>query len=307
MALMTSQHNVRMQWRQFVMNLESLDPDHVEEVFTRHGAQAISLSDAGDHPVLLPGADETPLWPDSRITGLFAANVDLNSLKDDLLSSFDLGALPDHRIEVLADRPWEREWLRDFRPMCFGNRLWVSPNSFDIDQEDAIIVRLDPGLAFGTGTHPSTAHCLRWLDGLDLSGRGVLDFGCGSGILAIAALSLGAKTAAAVDTDPQAVSATRENARKNGIGDSLFVTQDVAEIAGSFDIVVANILAEPLIQNARVIGDKVVPGGLLALSGILAEQADSVTEAYREWFELEEAETDRTTDQAWVRLTGKRI
>lgn len=299
-----------MEWRQFVMDLDSLNPDRVEEVFTRHGAQAISLSDAGDHPILLPGADETPLWPDSRISGLFSASLDLNSLKEDLLHSFGLGALPKYRIEDLANRPWEREWLKYFRPMCFGRRLWVSPDAFEVDEDDAadaVVVRLDPGLAFGTGTHPSTALCLRWLDGLDLGGLRVLDFGCGSGILAIAALRLGAESAVAVDTDPQGTTATRENARKNGIADSLFVTQDVEEISGSFDIVVANILAEPLVQNARNIGDRVVPGGSLALSGILAEQAESVIEAYRERIDFELPEKDQTTGLTWVRLVGKRI
>jgi len=296
-----------MEWRQFVMDLESLNPDRVEEVFTRHGAQAISLSDAGDHPVLLPGADETPLWPDSRISGLFSANADLNSLKQDLLHSFGLGELPKNRIERLVDRPWEREWLKDFRPMRFGRRLWVSPDAFDVDDGNAVIVRLDPGLAFGTGTHPSTALCLRWLDGLDLTGKRILDFGCGSGILAIAALRLGARSASAVDTDPQAVTATRDNARKNGIEDTLFVTQDIAEITESFDIVVANILAEPLVQNARVIADRVVAGGALALSGILAEQAESVIDAYRDRFDVEISETEQSADQTWVRLVGKRI
>ena len=307
MALMTSEDSVRMEWHQFVMDLGSLNPDRVEEVFTRHGAQAVSLSDAGDHPMLLPGADETPLWPDSRISGLFSADADLNSLKKDLMHSFGLGALPKNRIEKLADRPWEREWLKDFRPMRFGRRLWVSPDAFDVDDGNAVIVRLDPGLAFGTGTHPSTALCLRWLDGLDLAGKRILDFGCGSGILAIAALSLGAESASAVDTDPQAVTATRDNAQKNRIGDALFVTQDVAGITGSFDIVVANILAEPLVQNARIISDRVVTGGSLALSGILADQAESVIDAYREQIDIEISQTERATGQTWVRLVGKRI
>ena len=299
-----------MTWRQFVMDLESLNPDRVEEVFSRHGAQAISYSDAGDHPVLIPGADETPLWPDSRITGLFSTDADLQSLEVDLLSSFDLKSLPQHRVEELADRPWEREWLRDFRPMCFGERLWVSPDEFDVDADDAasaVIVRIDPGLAFGTGSHPSTALCLRWLDGLDLAGLRVLDFGCGSGILAIAALGLGAESVTAVDTDPQAITATRENAQKNAIRNRLFVTQDVAEITGTFDIVVANILAGPLVEYAGDISDRVTPGGSLALSGILLEQTGSVIDAYSARIEFQPPEMDETTDQTWIRLVGKRI
>lgn len=306
MASMTSEDNIRMEWRQFVMDLESLNADRVEEVFARNGAQAISLSDAGDHAVLIPAAGKTPLWPDSRISGLFPASADLNSLKKDLLQSFCLGSLPKNRIEKLADRPWEREWLKDFQPMCFGRRLWVSPDAFVVDEDNAVVVRLDPGLAFGTGSHPSTALCLRWLDGVEMTGKRVLDFGCGSGILAIAALALGAESATAMDTDPQAIAATRENARKNGIGDLLFVTQDVAEIAGSFDIVIANILADPLMQNAEIIADRVAPGGSLALSGILAGQADSVIDAYRRSIGIRLSDTDQTTDQTWVRLVGSR-
>jgi ribosomal protein L11 methyltransferase len=310
MAVMTSQGSDRFGWRQFVMDLGALNPDSVEEVFARHGAEAISYTDAGDHPVLIPGADETPLWPDSRITGLFPTDLDFDSLEDDLLNSLDLEYLPRHRIEDLANRPWEREWLRDFHAMRFGDRLWVSPDAFRVDathSADAVIVRLDPGLAFGTGSHPSTALCLRWLEGLDLSGLRVLDYGCGSGILAIAALALGAESAIAFDSDPQAIMATRGNARKNGLEDSLFVTQELAEARGTFDIVIANILAEPLIQNAGNICDKVAPGGSLALSGILAEQADRVIEAFHQRIGLESPEVDETTDQSWIRLTGKRM
>ena len=310
MTLMAAQHSDRLGWRQFVMDLGALNPDSVEQVFTRHGAQAISFSDAGNHPVLIPGADETPLWPDSRITGLFPTDIDLHSLEADLLSSFELESLPQHHVEELADRPWEREWLKDFHAMCFGDRLWVSPDAFEIDSEhaaSAVVVRLDPGLAFGTGTHPSTALCLRWLDGFELGGLRVLDYGCGSGILAIAALALGARSAVALDNDGQAITATRENARKNGFEDSLFVTQDVAEITGTFDIVVANILAEPLVQNAGDICDKLAAGGSLALSGILADQVDNVIAAYQHHIEFVSPAMDETKDQTWVRLVGTRI
>ena len=310
MALMTSQGSDRSGWRQFAMDLGALNPDSVEEVFTRHGAQAISFSDAGNNPVLIPGADETPMWPDPRITGLFPTNSDLHSLEADLLNSLELKSLPCHRIEEVEDRPWEREWLKDFHAMCFGDRLWVSPDAFEIESDhaaSAVIVRLDPGLAFGTGAHPSTALCLRWLDGLDLDGLRVLDYGCGSGILAIAALALGARSAVALDSDGQAITATRENARKNDLEDSLFVTQDVAEVTGTFDIVVANILAEPLVQNARDICDRLAAGGALALSGILADQVDSVIAAYQHHIEFVSPAMDETTDQTWVRLVGTRI
>ncbi len=292
------------------MNLESLRPDRVEEVLTRHGAQAISYSGAGEHSVLIAGADETPLWPDSRIMGLFSIDADLHSLKQDLLSSFKLDTLPQHRVEILADRPWEREFLKDFRAMRFGDRLWVSPEALEVDTEgamNAVIVRLDPGLAFGTGSHPSTALCLRWLDAIDLTGLRVLDYGCGSGILAIAALGLGASSAVAVDNDSQAIMATRDNALKNAVEDSLFVTQNMAEVTGTFDIVVANILAEPLVKNVAEICGRVAATGSLALSGILADQIETVIEAYCQRIDFESQETDEATGQTWVRLVGKRI
>ena len=289
------------------MDLDSLSADRVETVFSRHGAQAVTLTDAGGEPVFEPLPGETPLWPDSRITGLFSATTDFDSLKVDLLKSFDLDSLPPHRVEVLSDRPWEREWLKRFAPICFGDRLWVSPDGFEIDAEEAVVVRLDPGLAFGTGTHPTTALVLRWLDGVELAGKTVLDYGCGSGVLAIAALMLGAKSASAYDHDPQAIVASRENARKNAVSDRLFVTQAVAELDGAFDIVVANILAEPLVQHAGEISESVVRGGALALSGILAEQAESVMEAYREQIDFELPAVDRTTEHRWVRLAGRRI
>src|SRR5690606_7831331 len=166
-----------MEWRQFVMNLESLSPEKVEEVLLRHGALAVTFTDAGNNPVLEPAPGETPLWNDVRITGLFSQSVDVDLLRADLLESLSVTHLPDHSIETLPDRVWEREWLRDFRPMRFGRRLWVCPGEFDVVEEDAVVVRLDPGLAFGTGTHPTTALCLEWLDGLDLRGKRVLDYG----------------------------------------------------------------------------------------------------------------------------------
>lgn len=175
-----------------------------------------------------------------------------------------------------------------------------------VDEVNAVIVRHDPGLAFGTGSHPSTALCLRWMAGLDLTGLRVLDFGCGSGILAIAALALGAKSAVAVVSDSQALTAPRENALKNDVQDSLSVTQDMAEATGAFDIVVANILAEPQVKNTGEICDRVAPAGSLVLSGILPDHVESVIEAYRQRLDFESPELDETTDQTWVRRVGKR-
>jgi ribosomal protein L11 methyltransferase len=296
-----------MDWRQFVMDLDRLNPDSVEAVFTRHGASSITYSDAGDDPVLEPRPGDAPLWSDSRISGLFSPDTDLAALQDDLLRSLDIDTLPPHAIEELADRDWEREWLRDFAPMRFGIRLWVCPGDSTVDESNAVVVRLDPGLAFGTGTHPTTALCLEWLDGLDLEDKTLLDFGCGSGILAIAALRLGCGQAAAYDIDPQAITATRANADKNGVAERLLATIEPAQLASDYDIVVANILAGPLIELAATLSARLRNGSLLALSGILSQQAEDVMVAYDRWIEFDAPVTREQGGQTWVRLTGRRI
>jgi ribosomal protein L11 methyltransferase len=292
-----------MEWRQFVMNLGALPVDAVEKIFERHGAQAVTLTDAGDNPVLEPAPGETPLWNDIRITGLFSPSADFEDLRADLLRSLALTHLPDHRVEVLEDRTWEREWLKDFRPMRFGNRLWVCPGEFEVDAPGAIVVHLDPGLAFGTGTHPTTAMCLDWLDGLHLDHKHVLDFGCGSGILSVAALLLGADSVTALDIDPQAITATRQNAERNAVAGSVRTTVDAGDLDAAYDVAVANVLAAPLIERARTICERIVAGGDIALSGILEHQVTAVADAYREWIDFDTP----AVRFPWARLTGRRL
>ena len=295
-----------MDWCQFVMDLKSLDPATVENAFSRLGASSITLSDAGDDPVLEPGPGETPLWSSTRITGLFPGNADMDAFCAALLAELGLDQLPAHHIEELADRAWEREWLRDFGPMQFGERLWICPTGSHVDDKDAIVVNLDPGLAFGTGTHPTTALCLEWLDGIDLAGKTLLDYGCGSGVLAIAGLKLGCAAATGMDIDPQAITATRQNAADNNVAENLRVTGSPDGIEGQFDVVVANILAGPLAQFADSITSTLASRGMLALSGVLCEQADEVMAAYKAWIEFEEPVFREQDGQIWSRLTGSR-
>ena len=292
-----------MEWRQFVMNLGALPVDAVEEVFERHGAQAVTLTDAGDEPVLEPAPGETPLWSDIRITGLFSPTADFDELRADLLRSLALTRLPEHRVEILEDRPWEREWRKDFRPMRFGNRLWVCPGEFEVDAPHAIVVQLDPGLAFGTGTHPTTALCLEWLDGRQLDHKHVLDFGCGSGILSVAALLLGADSVTAVDIDSQAITATRQNAERNGVAYGIRTAGEARDLDVAYDVAVANILAAPLIDHARTICERIVVGGEIALSGILQHQVSAVVDAYREWIDFDAP----VVRFPWARLTGRKL
>jgi len=293
-----------MDWCQFVMDLKSLDPATVENAFSQLGASSVTLSDAGDDPVLEPGPGETPLWSSIRITGLFPGDADMDAFRAALLADLGLDELPAHHIEKLADRAWEREWLRDFGPMQFGERLWICPTGSHVDDEDAIIVNLDPGMAFGTGTHPTTALCLEWLDGIDLAGKTLLDYGCGSGVLAIAGLKLGCSSATGMDIDPQAVIATHQNAADNNVAENLLVTGSPDGIEGHFDVVVANILAGPLAQFADSITSLLARGGMLALSGVLCEQADEVMAAYKAWIEFEEPVFREQDGQTWSRLTG---
>jgi ribosomal protein L11 methyltransferase len=286
------------------MDLDSLDPAIVEEAFARLGACSVTLSDAGDDPVLEPGPGETPLWSNTRVTGLFSGEADLDAFRGALAAELGIEQLPTHHIEELADRAWEREWLKDFGAMKFGKRLWICPTGQAVEADDAVIVHLDPGLAFGTGTHPTTAMCLDWLDGIDLSGKSLLDYGCGSGVLAIAALKLGCDSATGMDIDPQAVIATRQNATANDVGEGLFVTGSPEGLEGPFDVVVANILAGPLVQFADSITSLLARGGMLALSGVLCEQAGEVMAAYKAWIEFDEPEFREQDGQTWSRLTG---
>jgi ribosomal protein L11 methyltransferase len=291
-----------MDWRQFVMNLESLHPAKVEDLLARHGAVAVTLSDAADDPVLEPAPGETPLWTDTRITGLFPADTNLDLLQQDILQSFDLDELPQFHIEDLQERVWEREWLKSFKPMKFGDRLWVSPHEHAGPFGDDIVIRLDPGLAFGTGTHATTALCLTWLDSLDLPGKQVLDMGCGSGILAIAALLLGADAATGMDIDPQAITATESNAAANNVAEHLTTTRNLEDCRQGFAVLVANILAGPLVDLAPSLAEKTARNGVIALSGILEEQLDAVRDAYEPLFAL----AAPAANDGWVLLTGTR-
>jgi len=286
---------------QLTIDVGKRDPAPYEDALIELGAVAVTLEDAADDPVLEPGPGETPLWPTVVVKALFDPDTDPAELARALAAA--LPDAPSPRFEVLADQAWERVWLQDFRPMRFGRRLWVCPGGLPAGDVDAIRVELDPGLAFGTGTHPTTALCLEWLDGQELAGCAVVDYGCGSGILAVAAAKLGASRVLAVDIDPQALIATRENALRNQVAGALTVTGNPVLAPHSADVLLANILAGPLVELAPRFAEALVPGGRLALSGLLPEQADAVTAAYRPWFHIETT----TTRDGWVLLSARRL
>ena len=285
-----------MNWTQLVFEPEPADLERLEAALLESGALAVTLADAGDDPVLEPRPGETPVWPQTRVTALFRAGNELDAALARLRVTF--GALPAYGIDILEERRWEREWLKYAAPLKFGDRLWVCPGDF-VPRGDAVIVRLDPGLAFGAGSHPSTALCLEWLAAHEPAGLDVVDFGCGSGVLAVAALKLGARRAIAIDIDPQARTAARENARRNGV---LLAVQEMPGDSTRGDVVLANILAGTLIELAAGIADIVRPGGRAVLAGLLAGQDAAVAEAYRTWFHIDAA----ACRDGWIRIEATR-
>ncbi|HET7921482.1 MAG TPA: 50S ribosomal protein L11 methyltransferase [Gammaproteobacteria bacterium] len=291
-----------MNWLEFKLTLGDLDAARVEDALLAAGAVAVTYQDAGDQPLYEPDPGAMPLWSETRVTGLFPEGSDLDAVRAVLMAALDLARLPAHRIETLADREWTREWLKDFRPMHFGRRLWICPSAFTPPDPAAVNILLDPGLAFGTGTHPTTALCLEWLDGLTLDNSTLIDYGCGSGILAIAAARLGAAAVHAVDTDPQALTATHENASRNQVQARLTVCAPEALAAPPADFLVANILAGPLVALAPRLAALLKPGGRLALSGILVSQAPDIRQAYAPWFDLS-ATAQR---YEWLRVDARR-
>jgi ribosomal protein L11 methyltransferase len=288
-------------WRQLSATVEAGLAEPLSDLLLELGAVSVGFEDAADQPLFEPGPGEIPLWDRTRIVGLFEAGVDEAAIRAALDQAAE-GRLGDWSAVDVEDQVWERAWLEHFRPMRFGRRLWVCPSEFEPPEPDAVNVLLDPGLAFGTGTHPTTALCLEWLEGLDLADKTVLDYGCGSGILAVAALKLGALEAVGIDNDPQALTASAENARKNGVENRLRLglPGQAPELPGGADVVVANILAGPLVALADDILAKLRPGGALALSGLLAEQADEVRRAYLSRIDFAPA----VQREDWILLAG---
>ena len=293
-----------MPFLQLRLTLGDINPERVELACFATGALSVTLSDAGDTPILEPAPGATPLWPTVSVSALYEAGSDRAALTSALGAAIGRPGCA-LRFEEVADRAWEREWLKDFRPMRFGRRLWVCPGGQAPPAwagSAAVIAWLDPGLAFGTGTHASTALCLEWLDSAALDGARVLDVGCGSGILAVAALRLGAASVTALDIDPQALTATRENGERNAVADRLAVQSATTPWGTGYDVVLANILAEPLIEMAPRFAAATRAGGALVLAGLLASQTDAVAGACKSWFDMERA---RIRD-GWAGLAGRR-
>lgn len=288
-----------MSWVEVSIGVARSDTSAAEQALEDLGALAVTLQDDADNPVLEPGPGETPLWPTVHVCGLFESDVDRAKVHDGLRDVPGAGRPGNLHWREVGDRDWERAWMDRFRPMRFGRRLWIVPTGMiRPSHEEGIEIRLDPGLAFGTGTHPTTALCLEWLDGQALEGAVVVDYGCGSGVLAIAAALQGAARVEGVDNDPQALQATAVNAARNGVEQIVFACAPDTFRVRNADTVMANILAGPLVELAPVIAGCARPGANIVLSGLLEEQVEMVASAYADTCRLESVETR----DGWARV-----
>ncbi len=287
-----------MHWHKVTIAADASEAELIESLFWDNGALSVTLTDPADVPIYEPEPGTTPLWSALEICGLFEQESDVTSI----VAEFEAQGHVVNQVETLAERVWEREWLSQFQPMPFGQRLWIVPTEFEVPDAAEVAVRLDPGLAFGTGTHATTALILTWMDGYDFTKRSVLDYGCGSGILAIAALLLGAKACEAVDLDPQAICATDDNAQLNGVSDRLKALLPAQFDPKPYDVVLANILAEPIIAMAQKLTECLAPGGILVLSGIMTSQQEMVEAHFQDDLQF----IDQYEREGWLCLVARR-
>lgn len=292
-----------MPWLQIKINSTRPQAEPIEDALLAAGAVSVTLQDDADQPILEPALGKTPLWDATRITGLFDAEID-TSATTALIEHTLNEPLPSFHWEQLEDKDWEREWMKNYHPIQCGDNLWICPSWVEPPAPEAVNLMLDPGLAFGTGTHPTTFLCMQWIAQQSLKGLSLVDYGCGSGILGIACLLLGANNVIGVDIDPQALIATRDNASRNKLpADAMPVFLPGDCPTTQVDIVMANILAGPLTELAPTLSQLTRRGGQLCLSGILASQANTVMAAYRPWFEFDPI----AQQEEWVRLTATKI
>jgi ribosomal protein L11 methyltransferase len=291
-----------MSWLELSVRVSRQNAPLVESLLQNEPVLALTLTDDADDPVLEPGVGETPLWPSVCVTALFSGDTPVGPLTRMLSLVPGVDRPQQVSFRKLEDRQWERVWLDRFKPMRFGQGLWVVPGNRDAPPEATHVLRLDPGLAFGTGTHPTTRLCLQWMDGHDFQGQTVVDYGCGSGVLGIVAAIKGATEVICVDNDPQALVATRDNAARNSVAEKIQVLMPSEFNPVRADVMLANILAGPLVELAPVLLASLRPGGSLVLSGILEEQADEVAIAYQLFMD----HLCITVDDDWVRLHGQK-
>ena len=297
-----------MKWLQIHITVDQAQVDYTETLLSSLGAVSVTLDDAENQELLEPLPGETPLWNKVIVTGIYAQEDD-EQIDVDALITFITAQMPDvpHRYEFMEDQEWERTWMDAYEPIQIADKYWIVPEWMEAPEADAVNIKLDPGLAFGTGNHASTFLCLQWLGKTDVKDKIVIDYGCGSGILGVAALLLGAKKVYATDIDPQAVLATKQNAELNGVLENLYVglPEEFNEVFKNqkADVFVANILASPLMMLAKEFSTLIKSDGEFALAGVIEEQVADVSDVYSEFFDILEVEK---RDETWCRISGKR-
>lgn len=292
-----------MPWLQLKIVSPRTEVKKLESALLKTGAASVTLEDNADQPIFEPALGETPLWDQVRVTGLYDAEVNTAEITTKIANKLR-GQIPHHKWEQLEDKDWEREWMNNYHAIRCGEHLWICPSWQQPPEPDKINLMLDPGLAFGTGTHPTTFMCMQWIDQQNFDGLDIVDYGCGSGILGIATLLMGAKKVIGVDIDPQALLATTENAKRNNLPEDampVFLPKDCPN--SQADMMLANILAGPLAELAPALNAMTKVGGKICLSGILAVQADAVKAAYAQWFDFDPI----ATQEEWVRITGTKV
>jgi len=292
-----------MPWIQLIILSSRQDSLEIENALLALEALSVTIQDAADQPILEPAVGETPLWDQCIVTALFPTTADTQEINFQFYAS--ISTSPQIRWEQLEDKDWSQEWKKHFNPLKCGDRLWICPSWIDPPDPHGVNLSLDPGLAFGTGSHPTTHLCLRWLDKQDLEGKTIIDYGCGSGILGIAALLLGAKQVIAVDNDPQALLASRDNAQRNNIEDHQLITYLPGEVPDDLqaEVMVANILAAPLIELAPKLCAMTVTNGLLCLAGLLDRQIDAVSASYSTEFTF----FPPAIESEWAQLSAQKL
>ena len=297
-----------MKWLQIHITVEQAQVDFTETLLSSLGAVSVTLDDAENQDLLEPLPGETPLWNKVIVTGIYAQEEG-EEIDVDALMTFITAQMPDvpHRYEFMEDQEWERTWMDAYEPIQIAEKYWIVPEWMEAPEADAVNIKLDPGLAFGTGNHASTFLCLQWLGKTDVKDKIVIDYGCGSGILGVAALLLGAKKVYATDIDPQAVLATKQNAELNGVLENLYVGLpeefNVALKNEKADVFVANILAGPLMMLAKEFSTLIKSDGEFALAGVIEEQVADVSSVYSEFFDIVGVEK---RDENWCRISGSR-
>lgn len=291
-------------WPQVVLHVVNSQVDEFEELLFAAGAISVTFLDDKDQPVLEPAPGEVRLWDELQLVSLFPQGMAEADVQSTVCNLLKIEQLPKGSFSMIPDQQWERVWMDQFKPMKFGEKLWICPTHLDVVDPTAINLRLDPGLAFGTGTHATTALCLDWLDenaGM-LANKKIVDFGCGSGVLAVAALLLGADKVLATDIDPQAIQASNDNALLNNVAHRMDLVLTTDLVDNQCDILLANILFQPLCELMGMFSGMMLSGATIVMSGVLKEQVPTLIEHYADNFDLHTIEIR----DGWARVSGER-